>query len=1050
VAEDTRSGAAAPVVSGADIRTFLFADMRGYTRFTQEHGDDAASALAGRFADVVKETVPEYEGELLELRGDEALCVFRSARQALRASVALQRRLRTGTDDEPAFPIGVGMGLDAGEAVPTHGGYRGASLNLAARLCGLARPGEILASETVIGLSSRVDGMRFLERRSAPLKGMARPVRYVAVEPEQPLPPAPVPVGMERRRVTPVRVAVLVGVGAVVVAGALLAGTLGGQGPSAALAANAVGSLSASGAVSAQVVLPRGGRPGGIAAGAGAVWATDAVNGSLFEIDPSSGVIVDTVPNAGVVPAGVAVGGGGVWVADSGGARVRWFNASAPGTGTSIAVGQGPGPIAYGLGAAWVVNTIDGTLQRISRGLKPSPSVSIGVSPTAVTIGAGSVWVADSASNSVVRVSPTGQVTDRISVGNDPVGLAFGGGDVWVANGADGTVTRIDPATDAHPAVTVGGQPNGVTFTSGSVWVTLAEPNRIARIAPSSLAVTETSLGSPPEAVTHLGTQLWITSFASPASHRGGTLRVLFGKTNTGSLFAPTYTPFDPGAARYAVHFSLLHMTNDGLVALRPASGAAGSQVVPDLAVAMPVISDGGMTYTFRLRRGIFYSNGQPVRASDFRFAIERQFLNPISYGWSFFTDIRGAAVCQTNHRRCRAALDAGIVPNDHAGTITIHITHPDGGFIYTLATTFADLLPPIGTPPIDSGKPVPATGPYMITQASANHITLVRNGHFHVWSVTAQPAGFPNAMRWTYEPDPGRALTQVEHGQADVMTDNPPATRGAELRTTYATLNHPNVLLATTYVAFNTRVAPFSNVLARRAVNFAIDRRHVASLQGGSQASTPTCQVLPPAMFGYRPYCPYTTSPNPASGAWHAPNLTRARALVRASGTHGDTVDLRTWAGQVSQPETQYIADLLTQLGYKVNTRTFPNTSAGYNAYGHATTNPRLPLVVIEGWIADYPYPTDFFDPLLVCGTGTEPGVQFCDPHLDSLVRTAEAASGTAAIQAWQRADQAATDQAPWAPLTNQTGTDVISKRVGNYQRNPQFGEILDQLWVK
>src|SRR6478736_8169167 len=99
------SGATPAPISGAGVRTFLFADMRGYTRFTQEQGDDAASALAGRFADLVKATVPGFEGELLELRGDEALCVFRSARQSLRASVELQRRLRTGTDEEPAFPL---------------------------------------------------------------------------------------------------------------------------------------------------------------------------------------------------------------------------------------------------------------------------------------------------------------------------------------------------------------------------------------------------------------------------------------------------------------------------------------------------------------------------------------------------------------------------------------------------------------------------------------------------------------------------------------------------------------------------------------------------------------------------------------------------------------------------------------------------------------------------------------------------------------------------------------------------------------------------------
>ncbi len=151
------------------------------------------------------------------------------------------------------------------------------------------------------------------------------------------------------------------------------------------------------------------------------------------------------------MPAGVAVGGGGVWIADSGGATVRWINAASPGTGNPppIPVGQGPGPIAYGLGAAWVVNTIDGTLQRIGADLKPSRPIPIGLSPTAVAVGGHSVWVTDTASNSVVRVDTAGKVTDRIPVGNDPVALAYGDGDLWVANAADGTLTRIDPRTDA-------------------------------------------------------------------------------------------------------------------------------------------------------------------------------------------------------------------------------------------------------------------------------------------------------------------------------------------------------------------------------------------------------------------------------------------------------------------------------------------------------------------------------------------------------------------------------------------------------------------------
>jgi peptide/nickel transport system substrate-binding protein len=512
-------------------------------------------------------------------------------------------------------------------------------------------------------------------------------------------------------------------------------------------------------------------------------------------------------------------------------------------------------------------------------------------------------------------------------------------------------------------------------------------------------------------------------------------------------------------------------LTNDGLVALRPAGGAAGNQLVPDLAVAMPVISDGGTTYTFRVRRGIHYSNGQPVRPSDFRFAVERQFLNPVSYGpGTAFPDLRGysdpycqklataqqqgtpltPAVHQKAVERCRAVIDAGIVPNDKAGTITIHLQHSDSGFLYRLTSTFADMLPSTGTPAIDSGKPVPASGPYVISHAGANRIILVRNPRFHVWSA-AQPAGFADRITFAYQANPAHALTEIEHGQADVMLDPPPANKSAELRTRYATLVHPYAALETSYVAFNTRVAPFSDVRARQAVNFAIDRRQFAMLAGGTQDNAPpTCQVLPPTMFGYRAYCPYTTHPNPTTGAWHGPNLTAALALVRASGTRGDTVDLRTFGSGLSRQQIQYTAGLLKRLGYNVNTHAFPNTSAGYGAYAQATSNSRLPLVVIEGWISDFPYPSDFFDPLLVCGTGTEPGIKFCDPHLDSLVRTAEAAHGTEALKIWEAADKEAVNQAPWAPLITQTGTDVVSRRVGNYQRNPQYGEILDQMWVR
>lgn len=167
--------------SGSELRTFLFADVRGYTRFTQEHGDEAAARLVAKFAALTREIVHERSGQVIELRGDEALAVFGSARQALRAAVALQARFEQESEADPSLPLPVGIGLDAGEAIPLEGGYRGEALNLAARLCNLAGPGEVLASEGVVYLGRRVPGVFYIERGNVPLKGFADPVRVIRV-----------------------------------------------------------------------------------------------------------------------------------------------------------------------------------------------------------------------------------------------------------------------------------------------------------------------------------------------------------------------------------------------------------------------------------------------------------------------------------------------------------------------------------------------------------------------------------------------------------------------------------------------------------------------------------------------------------------------------------------------------------------------------------------------------------------------------------------------------------------------------------------------------
>ena len=164
------------------ILVFLIADVRGYTRFTLEHGDEAAARLTTRFANLVRETVMFRHGRLMELRGDEALVCFHSVRQGLQAAVEMQEHFIQASKADQKLPMPVGIGLDAGEAVPTNDGYRGAALNLAARLCSLAGPGEVLVSEVVTHLARRVDGLTYRARGTAELKGFDEPVRVMAVQ----------------------------------------------------------------------------------------------------------------------------------------------------------------------------------------------------------------------------------------------------------------------------------------------------------------------------------------------------------------------------------------------------------------------------------------------------------------------------------------------------------------------------------------------------------------------------------------------------------------------------------------------------------------------------------------------------------------------------------------------------------------------------------------------------------------------------------------------------------------------------------------------------
>jgi peptide/nickel transport system substrate-binding protein len=999
------------------IRTFLFADLRGYTRYTQEHGDEAASTLAARFADIVRDTVPEFDGELLELRGDEALCVFSSARQALRTSIELQRWFRKRVDGEPVLPLAVGMGLDAGEAVPTEGGYRGGALNIAARLCALAAPGQVLATDTVVALARRVEGLRFQPRRAVRVKGVAEPVRLVEVVPEASLPPVPMPPAAKRTAIW--RRWIPLGVGLAILVG-----------------------------VFAGVVLGRGGGTDRARPFAGpAVYAVDATSGTV-----ERGIKLTDRPSA------VAVGGGAMWIAEAGLGVVERVD-PATGRSSDIPVGADPVSVVWTPAAVWVANSGDGTVTRIGRTGRAVPFY-IGNGPTSLVAHDGAIWVTLAVDDTVVRLDPAdGRVLQRIPAGPDPTAAAVGRGRLWVTNESRGEVTPIDLATGhAEAPIAVGAGPNAVVASADDVWVanTLSanvtdidpskeqlrqtyllngNPISLVRVPGGVLAVTASgavwridtsgarqlgSLRVAPQSAVTAGPTVWVAATPPPAEHHGGTL--VFAYTGDESpIHRGQWTSIDPASpdAYSYMGATLLAMTNDGLVAFKRVGGADGGTVVPDLAQAIPAPTRGGRSWTFHIRPGIRYSTGVVVQPSDFRRGIERAFL--LGAGITAYYDrIVGAKACTTNG----CDLSRGIVADDSTGTVTFNLTSPDPEFLYHLALSFADAVPR-SVPNRDMGaRPIPATGPYMFAKFDprTGASLLVRNPDFHQWSRDAQPSGYPDRIQVRTYASGRAAFRAIEHDRADWMYAAVPLPDLREAEYRYPTRFHPATWPVTSYLQLATTRPPFDRRQARLAVGLAVNRKQLITINAAQGQTEPTCQLAPPNLFGYAPACPHAAPEDTAA----------ARHDVVASGTVGMRV---TVEGRPDDPYMRSIFSALRQIGY----------DPVWKATGTADVAP-------SGFFADYPSVAFLFERAQAC-------LGYCSRHpaLGRLIHRAQSAELSAqpgrAGPLWAAAEKLMLRLgSPWVPLSHPLSTGFVSKRVGNYQFAPASGDapLLDQMWVK
>ena len=524
--------------------------------------------------------------------------------------------------------------------------------------------------------------------------------------------------------------------------------------------------------------------------------------------------------------------------------------------------------------------------------------------------------------------------------------------------------------------------------------------------------------------------------------HRGGTMR-LVARSAAGTV--------DPHINYTLQYWQIYQSLYDGLLAFKKAPGADGFTKVPDLAEDMPVVSNDGKTYTFKLRKGVMFSDGREVSVKDVVASFQRIFKVSSPTAGGFYSVIVGADKCLAEAATC--TLEGGVVADEAANTVTINLTRPDAEFFDKLALPHAVILP-ADAPVTDAGTvPIPGTGAYYISAYDPNTgMTLSRNPHFKVWSEEAQPDGYPDVVQYDFGLTDEAEVTAVQNGEADWMFDQPPTDRLGEIGTTYKDQVFITPLTAWWYAPMNTNLPPFDNVKARQAVNYAIDRNALVNLFGGPVLASPVCQVLPPGFPGNVPYCPYTKDPG---ATWSAPDLEKAKALVQESGTAGQKVTIITEDTTVSKAIGTYMQSVLTDIGYEADVKPIsPNIQFTYIQ----NTNNKVQISITQ-WYQDYPAASDFLNILFGCASftpGSDSSINiagFCDKEIQAKMDAALALGVTdpdAANVMWSEVDKAVTDKAPMAALFTPKHIDFVSKRLGNFQFNSQFYWMVTQSWVQ
>lgn len=511
----------------------------------------------------------------------------------------------------------------------------------------------------------------------------------------------------------------------------------------------------------------------------------------------------------------------------------------------------------------------------------------------------------------------------------------------------------------------------------------------------------------------------------------GGTLNITYGSF-------PDY--MDPQLSYTSEGWTAMGEVYIPLLTYKHAAGTEGSEVVPGLAKAMPKISNGGKTYTLFLRPGLKFSNGKPVKASDFTFAVERLFKTN-SGGSPFYTTIVGAE----KFAKTKKGGIPGIKTNDKTGEIAITLTKPRGTFNNELALMFVAPVP-AGTPDEDlSANPPPGTGPYMITKSQPGRgWEYARNPYWakdNVKAMPEYPSGHVDKAKVTVVRNKQTQINDIEQGKYDWMQNPVPPDNYHQVKEKYeGSQFRVESTISTYYFWMNTTKPPFNNLKVRQAVNYAVDSAALERIYAGQIKSTQ--QILPPGMPGYQKFELYPY------------NIAKAKAMIKEA--HPSDTSITVWTDSESENKEagEYYEGVLKELGFNTKLKVI-NPDNYFTVIGNKST-PELDTGWSD-WFEDYPHPNDFFQPLLagesILQTNNGNVANIDEPALNKeIARLGEEQLGPKQEAAYAALDKRYMKLAPWAPYGTRTLDTFVSSAINleGVIFNPTFNQYLTSFEFK